>query len=232
MQQIYQKNKYIIKKMSFVPLYPYDSFKMIHPLYFYIPQWITPIIPLQDYKDRQFKIVLQSKIMRTLINPISVNQFKGTQSQERKFNENDDISQVSQIIQTLERCVSFNYLINIVGSMAEEKDITIGQQNCDIQLPHIDKNIVRIHSRIITDKCFQFASRLTTPLVLFLSLRYDKNNQVSCIYYEQTKQTLNPIEFMSISYVRVSQRKNIDVQIHGLNTTERQDLIIILIIKL
>ncbi|KAM3132427.1 hypothetical protein pb186bvf_015527 [Paramecium bursaria] len=69
----------------------------------------------------------------------------------------------------------------LLGGMAEERDITIGEQDCDIQLPNVDKNIERIHCSIITDKCFQFASQLTTPLVLFLSLRYDKISPVRCL---------------------------------------------------
>lgn len=63
--------------------------------------------------------------------------------------------------------------------MAEEKDITIGKSDCDIQLPHGDKNIEKIHCKIITDKGFHFASQLTTPMLTFLSLRYDKNSPVS-----------------------------------------------------
>ncbi|CAK82094.1 unnamed protein product (macronuclear) [Paramecium tetraurelia] len=70
----------------------------------------------------------------------------------------------------------------ILGS-DQKKEIIIGrkkqqeekQDTCDIYLPHGDKNVEKVHCKILTDQGFVFSNTLTKPLILFFSLI--RNNQ-------------------------------------------------------
>ncbi|CAD8058408.1 unnamed protein product [Paramecium sonneborni] len=67
-----------------------------------------------------------------------------------------------------DRILGSNYKKEIIIGRKKQQDDK--QDNCDIYLPHGDKNVEKVHCKILTDKGFAFSNTLTKPLFLFFSL--------------------------------------------------------------
>ncbi|CAD8143605.1 unnamed protein product [Paramecium octaurelia] len=127
---------------------------------------------IQSYTNRE-SIVLQDQVMQQE-QPV-----EKITPQTNNLNENDPHIRITVYKQHSSQTDSEFILQNdrILGSQYK-KEIIIGrkrqqedkQDTCDIYLPHGDKNVEKVHCKILTDKGFTFSNTLTQPLILFFSL--------------------------------------------------------------
>ncbi|CAD8049151.1 unnamed protein product [Paramecium primaurelia] len=180
-----------------VPQYPYCNFpQQVSPIYYpVIPgtsqdncivieddnqiqhplnQIHSMMIPTQTNRESNF---LQEDVMQQeqLVQKIT--------HQNNNLNENQPHIRITvykqhssqtdqEFILQNDRILGSNYKKEIIiGRKKQQED---NQENCDIYLPHGDKNVEKVHCKILTDKGFAFSNTLTKPLLLFFSII--KNN--------------------------------------------------------
>ncbi|CAD8052569.1 unnamed protein product [Paramecium primaurelia] len=127
---------------------------------------------IQSYTNRE-SFVLQDQVMQQE-QPI-----EKLTHQTDNLNENEPHIRISiykqhssqtdsEFILQNDRILGSNYKKEIIiGRKRQQED---KQDSCDIYLPHGDKNVEKVHCKILTDKGFTFSNTLTQPLILFFSL--------------------------------------------------------------
>ncbi|CAD8057439.1 unnamed protein product [Paramecium sonneborni] len=99
--------------------------------------------------------------------------------QSDQLNENEPHIRISVFKQHSSQ-IDTEYILQYDRILGNEykKEITIGRkkqqdeqsENCDIYLPHGDKNVEKLHCKLLTEKGFSYSNLLTKSVLLFFSL--------------------------------------------------------------
>ncbi|CAD8138235.1 unnamed protein product [Paramecium octaurelia] len=105
--------------------------------------------------------------------------FKKQIQESDKLNENEPHIRISVFKQHSSQ-IDAEYILQYDRILGNEykKEITIGRkkqqddksENCDIYLPHGDKNVEKLHCKLSTEKGFSYSNLLTKSVLLFFSL--------------------------------------------------------------
>ncbi|CAD8150404.1 unnamed protein product [Paramecium pentaurelia] len=105
--------------------------------------------------------------------------FKKQIQQNDKLNENEPHIRIKVFKQHSSQ-IDAEYILQYDRILGNEykKEITIGRkkqqddksENCDIYLPHGEKNVEKLHCKLLTEKGFSYSNLLTKSVLIFFSL--------------------------------------------------------------